>query len=184
MHDSDNQLYLKAEKCAFEHTQIEYLGLIICHGKVSMDPIKVQGVQDWPCPTMKRELQQFLGFVNYYRRFIRAFAQITHPLHRLTGKEQWHWGVEEEKAFQDLKRVISTAPVLIMPKDDAPFHVEVDSSNYATGAVLSQLDDDDGKWHPIAFFSRALSDVEHNYDIHDKELLTVMCSLSEWCCKE
>jgi hypothetical protein len=118
--------------------------------------------------------------VNYYRHFICAFAQIAHPLHCLTGKEQWHWGVKEEKAFQDLKRAISIAPVLIMPKDDTPFCVEADSSNYATGAVLSQLDNDDGKWHPAAFFSHALSDVECNYDIHNKELLAIVRSLSEW----
>lgn len=117
--------------------------------------------------------------MNYYHRFIRGFAQIAHPLHRLTGKEQWHWGVEEEKVFQELKKAISTAPVLIMPRDDAPFCIEADSSNYATRAVLSQLNND-GKWHPIAFSSHALSDVECNYDIHDKELLAVMRSLSEW----
>lgn len=84
----DNHLYLKAEKCAFEQTEIEYLGLVIRHGEVSMDPVKVKGVQEWPRPTMKRELQQFLGFANYYRRFIQGFAHIAHPLHRLTGNEQ------------------------------------------------------------------------------------------------
>jgi hypothetical protein len=95
------------------------------------------------------------------------------------GKELWHWGVDEEKAFQGLKVAITMAPVLIMPWDDAPFHIEADSFNYATGAVLSQLHDD-SKWHPITFSSHALSDVEHNYDIHDKELLAIMQSLGEW----
>lgn len=175
----DNHLYLKAEKCAFEQTEIEYLGLVIRHGKVSMDPVKVKGVQEWPWPTMKRELQQFLGFANYYCRFIQGFAHIAHPLHHLTGNKQWHWGIDEEKAFQGLKTAITTAPVLILLKDDAPFCVEAASSDYATGAVLSQLQSNN-HWHPVAFLSRALSDVEHNYDIHDKELLTIMQALAEW----
>jgi hypothetical protein len=97
----------------------------------------------------------------------------------LTGNELWHGGLEEEKAFERLKVAITSAPVLMMPKDDAPFRVEANSSDYATGAILSQLQDD-AKWHPIAFSSRALSDVERNYDIHDKELLAVMRSLDEW----
>jgi hypothetical protein len=175
----DNHLYLKPEKCAFEQTEIEYLGLLIRHGQVSMDPIKVKGVQDWPRPTSKHELQQFLGFVNYYRRFIRGFANIAHCLHHLTGNMPWHWATPEEDAFQKLKAATTMAPVLSMPNDDQPFRVEADSSNYATGAVLSQIQND-GKWHPIAFISRSLSDVERNYDIYDKEMLAVMRALQEW----
>jgi hypothetical protein len=175
----DNHLYLKPEKCAFEQTEIEYLGLLIRHGQVSMDPIKVKGVQDWPRPTSKRELQQFLGFVNYYRRFIQGFANIAHCLHRLTGNEPWHWAAPEEEAFQKLKIATTSAPVLSMPNDDQSFRLEADSSNYATGAVLSQIQDD-GKWHPIAFISRSLNDVERNYDIYDKEMLAVMRALQEW----
>jgi len=176
---NDNHLYLKAEKCAFECTEIDYLGLIIRQGQVSMDPMKVKGVQDWPRPSSKHDLQQFLGFINYYRRFIQGFAHIAHPLHRLTGNEQWHWGAVEEEAFQNLKNAITSAPVLTMPTDDLPFRVEADSSDYATGAVLSQ-EQRDGKWHPVAFISRSLNDVERNYNIFDKEMLAIMRSLQEW----
>src|SRR5882757_6681583 len=120
-----------------------------------------------------------LGFINYYRRFIQDFARIAHPLHCLTGNRQWHWGVVEEKAFRALKTAITSAPILAMPNDDQPFRVEADSSDYATGAVLSQIQHN-GKWHPIAFISHSLSDVECNYDIHDKEMLAIMQSLQEW----
>jgi hypothetical protein len=80
----DNHLNLKAEKCAFEQTEIEYLGLVIRHGEVSMDPVKVKGVQEWPRPTMKHELQQFLGFANYYRCFIQGSSVNSHNLDRPT----------------------------------------------------------------------------------------------------
>ena len=126
-----------------------------------MDPVKVAGVQEWPTLENKTDVQAFLGFVNFYRRFIRDFSAKAQPLFDLTHSEQvWTWSGREQMAFEDLKMAVTTAPVLMSPQDSEPFWVEADSSNFTTGAVLSQQSMIDGKWHPIAFYSKSLSSVE------------------------
>lgn len=176
----DNKLYLKAEKCEFEKTKIEYLGLIISPGKMEMDPVKIDGVTNWPEPTSVKEVQSFVGFVNFYRRFIEGFSEIARPLHDLTRKSTpWVWGEEQRNAFELLKKKVTSSPVLIFPDDHKPYKLEADSSDYATGAVLSQQADD-SKWHPVAFLSKSLSVVERNYEIHDKEMLAIIRALEEW----
>ena len=116
-----HHLYLKLEKCEFEKTQIKYLGLIISEGKVEMDPVKIEAVSRWPMLTNKKEVQSFLGFTNFYRRFIRDFSHHGHPLFDLTGSADWHWGDEQQKAFQKLKDVITSRPVLIFADETCPF---------------------------------------------------------------
>ena len=91
-----NDLYLRPEKCEFEQEQIEYLGLVICEGKVQMDLIKVAAVSNWPTPRNLRDLRGFLGFANFYRRFIQNFAQIARPLNDLTKKNvPFNWGTQQ-----------------------------------------------------------------------------------------
>jgi hypothetical protein len=175
-----NKLYLKAEKCEFEKEKIEYLGLIISHGRIEMDPVKIEGVSRWPEPTTVKEVQSFIGFCNFYRRFIQDFADIAKPLHDLTKKTTaWKWTDEEKAAFRKLKKTITSSPVLVFPSENRPYRLEADSSNFATGAVLSQ-EGEDGKWHPVAFLSKSLNEVERNYDIHDKEMLAIIRALEEW----
>jgi len=89
------------------------------------------------------------------------------------------WSGKEQTAFEDLKIAVTTAPVLMSPQDSEPFWVEVDSSDFATGAVLSQQSTTDGKWHPVAFYSKSLFSVEQNYEIHEKEMLAIICALEE-----
>jgi hypothetical protein len=175
----ENKLYLKPEKCEFERSSIEFLGMIVEEGRVRMDPAKVKAVSEWATPTRKKDLQSFLGFCNFYRRFIKDFSRIARPLHRLTGDVPWEWSSEQQLAFDELKHRITAEPVLAIPTDDGEFRVEADSSNYATGAVLSQQGAD-GKWHPIAYHSKSLSEAERNYEIYDKELLAIMLALEEW----
>jgi hypothetical protein len=135
----EHQLYLQPEKCEFEKTRIEYLGLIISENRVEMDPVKVAGVADWPEPSNKWEVQSFLGFVNFYRQFVKNFSHHARPLFDLTRKDQkWQWSPSKASAFQKLKELVTSAPVLITPADDQPFCIEADSSDFATGAVLSQ----------------------------------------------
>lgn len=174
----ENKLYLKAEKCEFEATQVEYLGMIISQGYVGMDPVKVHGVSEWPVPKCKRDVQAFLGFTNFYRRFIKDYGEIARPLTSLTGKADWIWGESQQRAFEQIKESIVTAPVLIIPTDNEPYRVECDASDYAVGAVLSQMHE--GKWHPVAFLSKSMTAVERNYEIYDKELLAMMTALDEW----
>ena len=95
----------------------------------------------------------------------------------LTKKDvRWRWGVSEQASFNELKELITSMPVLVFPDDSLPYHIEANSSDAATGAVLSQQTslENDGKWHPIAFFSKSLSPVEWNYEIHDKEMLAII----------
>src|SRR3954470_17890283 len=100
------------------------------------------------------------------------------PLTKLMGKEEWSWGLEQERAFEGLKKAMSTAPVLTMPKDEEPFMIECDTSEGALGAILSQKQDD--KWRPVAFLSKVLNLMEHNYEIYNKELLVIITAFDEW----
>jgi hypothetical protein len=174
-----HQLSLKAEKCYFEKEEIEFLGLIISEEGIRMDPHKVKAITDWPIPTTKRELQQFLGFVNFYRRFVKGFAKIAKPLTKLTGKTDWLWMELQQKAFQELKNEVTSERVLIIPKPGKPFRMETDASDFVIAAILSQLDDE-GRWRPVAFLSRSLNDAERNYEIYDKEMLAIMHRFYEW----
>jgi len=102
--------------------------------------VKVAGVAEWPKPCNKREVQSFLGFANFYRRFIKDFSHHARLLFNLTkNKQKWQWGPPEASAFRKLKELVTSAPVLTTPADDQPFRIEANSSDFATGAVLSQL---------------------------------------------
>ena len=176
----DNDLFAKPEKCEFEKEQIEYLGLGISHNKVKMDPVKVDGITKWPQPTKVKEIQAFLGFCNFYRRFIRDFSKIARPLFELTKKDhEWNWTEQCNKAFENLKEIFITAPMLTMPDTTKPMRLECDASDFARGAVLSQKEDD-GLYHPVSYISKSLSEAERNYDIHDKELLSIIEALDSW----
>ena len=119
---AEHELFLRPEKCEFEKTRIEYLGLIISEDHVEMDPVKVAGVAEWPELTNKWEVQSFLSFANFYRRFIRDFSHHARPLFDLTRNDQkWKWEVPEATAFQKLKEIVTSAPVLTTPTDDQPF---------------------------------------------------------------
>jgi hypothetical protein len=155
-----NKLFLKLEKCDFEKWKIEYLGIIISEGQVEMDPVKVAGMADWPTPSTKKELQQFLGFTNFYRCFILDYSHIAQLLFVLTGKKDFKWGEDQTKAFQELKNCITCAPVLALVDDSKPFRMEANSSDVVTGAVLSQQSDVNSKWHPVVYLSKSLSAVK------------------------
>src|SRR5260221_3360003 len=174
------RLFLKPEKCKFEQKEVEYLRLVILKDHVTMDLTKVCRVTEWPTPMKVKEVQSFLGFVNFYRKFICDFSNIAHPLYALTCKTQWWvWGSPEQKAFNALKKAVTSTPVLTFPSQSGCFHLECDTSNFVTRAVLSQVQAD-GTHQPIAFMSKGFSDVEHNYQIHNKEMLAIMCALDKW----
>jgi len=178
---TEHKLFLRLEKCEFYWKQIEYLGLVISENKVAMDPVKVAGVREWPVPENRTDVQAFIGFVNFYRRFIQDFSTIARPLFDLTRSNQaWNWGAKEQEAFERLKMAVTTAPTLASPQDSEPFRIEADSSDFTSGAVLSQQLPGEEKWHPVAFYSKSLSPVERNYEIHDKEMLAIIRALEEW----
>ena len=147
-----------------------------------MDPVKIVGVVEWPTPDSKKEVQSFLGFTNFYRRFIEEFSRLARPLFELTRNDsKWHWDEPERLAFEAIRDRIVSAPILMFPDDSRPFWVEADSSDFATGAVLSQQSRTDDKWHPVAYYSKSLNAVEWNYEIHDKEMLAIIRALEDWC---
>ncbi len=174
----EHKLFLKAEKCEFEVLETEYLGVIISENSVRMDPVKIAGIAEWPTPRRKKELQLFLGFTNFYRKFIKMYSKVVRPLTQLTGNAEWRWTGEQDRAFNELKRQMAEDVILAIPTNDNPFRVEADASEGAVGAVLSQKQ---GRvWRPVAFMSKSLSATERNYEIYDKELLAIMLALSEW----
>ena len=174
----EHKLYVKDSKCYWEVEEVPILGYIVNQGKVRTEPSKVKAVSTWEVPTNKKEVQQFLGFMNFYRRFIQNYSNIAKPLHKLTGNLPFEWGPEQLQAFQTLRRQLTCAPVLALPNEVDPFKVEVDTSGYALGGVLSQFQN--GKWHPVAFISRTMSEAELNYEIYDKELLAIMYAMEQW----
>ena len=147
-----------------------------------MDLVKVSGVSEWQEPQNKREVQSFVRFVNFYPWFIKDFSHHAHALFDLTKKDVgWRWGESEQASFKELKELITSAPILVFPNDSLPYRNEANSSDAATRAVLSQQTspENGGKWHPIAFFSKSLSPVEQNYEIHNKEMLAIIQALEE-----
>lgn len=177
----ENQLYVKAEKCVFHAQSVPFLGFVVSAGEIKADPCKVRAVAEWPAPDSRKALQRFLGFANFYRRFIRNFGQIAAPLTALTSpKVLFKWNTGAQEAFDKLKSRFISAPVLSIPDPERQFIVEVDASDVGVGAVLSQRSHEDGKVHPCAFFSHRLSPPERNYDIGNRELLAVRLALGEW----
>ena len=170
-------LYLKPEKCSFMQTSIEYLGVILSEGQVQMDHSKIAGIINWPVPRTVKQVQAFLGFCNFYRRFIKDFSHIAQPLFNLTKKGiPFVWGQDQERAFKDLITIFMTALVLALPDHGQPFHLITDASDFATGAILEQPDALN-RWHPITYHSKLLLPAECNYEIHDKELLAIIHAL-------
>jgi hypothetical protein len=174
-HMCEHKLYLQPEKCEFEQTRIEYLGVIISHNKVEMNLVKIAGVADWLTPSNKKEMQSFVGFINFYQHFIPGFSHHACALFDLTMKDvRFIWGLPQEDSFMKLKELVTSAPVLVLPNDNLPFRLEADGSGIATGAVLSKQQVNDNAWHPVAFLSKALNPVERNYEIHDTEMLAII----------
>ena len=168
------------DKCEFHVTKISYLGLIISTEGIRMDPKKVEAVQNWETPTCVKDVQAFIGFANFYRRFIRAFSEVVRPMIATVKKNTtFHWTSECQKSFELLKERFTTAPVLAHFDFEKECILETDSSDNVSAGVLSQYGDD-GLLHPVAFFSRKHSPQEINYEIYDKELLAIIKSFEEW----
>ncbi|KAK3519806.1 hypothetical protein QTP70_006489 [Hemibagrus guttatus] len=176
------QLFLKAEKCSFHQPSVQFVGYNISSSGIQMDEGKITAVQDWPAPATVKELQRFLEFTNFYRRFISNYSSISDPLTNLLRNKpkSFFWSPAAEGAFNTLKRAFTTAPLLIHPDPDKPFVVEVDASTTGVGAILSQQHGNPGRLHPCAFFSHKLNPADRNYDIGNRELLAIKLALEEW----
>uniref|UniRef100_A0A8C5QDJ5 Gypsy retrotransposon integrase-like protein 1 n=1 Tax=Leptobrachium leishanense TaxID=445787 RepID=A0A8C5QDJ5_9ANUR len=177
----NHKLYAKLDKCSFDQSRISFLGYVLSPGKLEMDPEKVSAIHSWPTPTNKKEVQRFLGFANFYRKFIRNFSHLVQPLTRLTkNHEKFRWAEDTQKAFLKLKTLFTNAPILEQPDPSHPYFLEVDASESATEAILSQRNLTNGNLHPIAFYSKCLNPAEKRYDVGDKELLAIKRGFEEW----
>ncbi|KAL0150452.1 hypothetical protein M9458_054269 [Cirrhinus mrigala] len=177
-----HQLYAKEEKCEFHLDKISFLGYVISAEGVAMDEKKVNAVLNWPRPTTLKELQRFLGFSNFYRRFIRHFSTVAAPFTAMVkkGTSRLTWSQPALQAFNDLRQRFTTAPILHHPDPNKPFIVEVDASSTGVGAVLSQRQGEPSKMFLCAYFSHKLSPAERNYDVGNRELLAIKLALEEW----
>jgi len=147
-----------------------------------MEQDKVKAVKEWKMPMKIKEVESFLGFANFYQRFIQNFSHIAKLLNNLKGKKKWKWEEKHQQAFNKLKDKTVSQLVLSLPKREGRFRVETDALEHAIGEVLSQ--EQEGKWKPIAFLSRTMQPAERNYEIYDKELLCYNSKILEWVSKK
>ena len=180
-------LYVKAEKCEFYSNSVEYLGYVLSPSGLIMSDAKVKTIQEWPELKKIKDIQSFLGFANFYRCFIFNYSDIVILLTRLTRKgTPWNFDKNYKKAFNTLKKAFNTlkqaftsAPILTHWVPDTQLIMETDASDYALAAILSIMTKDN-KIHPVAFHSQTFFTLELNYDVHDKELLTIFKAFKMW----
>jgi RNase H-like domain found in reverse transcriptase/Reverse transcriptase (RNA-dependent DNA polymerase) len=174
----DERLFAKLSKCEFNKSSVSLLGHIVGANGLQREGKKVEAVVKWPQPANKVEVQSFLGFANYYRRFISGFSQMAAPLSNLTKKKvSFDWTEPHEVAFEALTTAFTTAHVLKLPDPAKPYVVKTDASTSGIGVELEQ-EEDDG-FHPVAFASRKLQPAEVSYRVHDLELMAIVYALRE-----
>ncbi|SPC61346.1 uncharacterized protein UHOD_11575 [Ustilago sp. UG-2017b] len=177
-------LYAKAEKCQFSTSQTKFLGFVVSDQGVSMDPSKTEVITNWPVPKSVHDVQVFLGFCNFYRKFIPQYSRTAYPLTQLLRKEAqsapFAWNNEAQHAFEQLRSAFGTDTILCHFDPTRPIIVETDASDFAVAAVLSQSFDQ-GTRHPIAFFSKKLDLAQLYYPIFDKEMFAIVAAFKHWC---
>ncbi|GJP49632.1 hypothetical protein CLOM_g8818, partial [Closterium sp. NIES-68] len=177
----EHRLITKGSKCEFLKSELEVLGHVVGADGIKIDPKKITTIRDWKPPTNLQELQSFLGFVNYVRRFIPNMAGITGPLTDLLRKGTlFEWGERQQTAFDELRNSLTSPPVLRIADPSRPFEVLTDASDFAIGAIL--LQDFGEGLQPIAYESRKLQAAERNYPVHDKEMLAIVHTFKVWRC--
>ena len=168
----DHQLYAKFSKCEFWLTEVRFLGHVVSASNVSMDQEKVEAVMSWDRPNSVFEIRSFLGLAGYYKRLIEDFFRLAAPMTRLTRKEvKFDWDDRCEEVFQELKRRLTTAPILIVLDWGQGYTVYCDASRAGLGCVLMH------SGRVVAYGSRQLKNHEQNYPTHDMESVAVVFAL-------
>jgi hypothetical protein len=183
-------LKLAPKKCSFFKRKVKFVGHIVSAAGVEIDPDKTEKVTTWPTPTSPEDVRRFLRFVGYYRRFIKNFSQISRPLTDLmpipTGKKnkgkkkerrEWYWGENQMNAFDTLKRLLTSSPILGYADSTLPYELHTDASGFGLGAVLYQ--EQQGEKRVICYASRGLTKAEKNYPSHKLEFLALKWAVTD-----
>ena len=170
----EEQLYANTSKCSFLNTSVSFLGFIISAVGIAVDPVKTTAIRDWPTPRSAFDIRSFHGLAQFYRWFVRNFSSIAAPLTDIFRQPQFDWNPAAERAFQQLKIALTSAPILRLPDFDKLFDVATDASGTGIGAVLSQ------DTHPVSYFSEKLNDAKGRYSNYDRELYAVVQALKFW----
>ena len=166
------------DKCVFSVKKVKFLGHIISEQGIEIDPSKTEAISNFPPPKEISELRRFLGMVNHVAKFIQNLAELTKPLRDLLKKEiDWIWGQLQNDAFDKIKQLLSSTPVLQHYNPNMPTKVSADASSYGIGGVLMQ-EDDKGNWKPVFYVSRSLTSTEQRYAQIEKEALAMT-----WVCE-
>ena len=172
-------LQLKSTKCHLFRSSVPFLGHIVGRAGLECDPSKVSAVANWIPPSTIKGVREFLGFTGYYRRFVPDYSTVAQPLVRLLGKDcKFKWTDACQDAFKALRALLIKAPVLAFPKEDLPYIVDTDASDYGIGGVLSQCIE--GTEHVIAYYSKSLNPAQQKYCTTRRELLAVVATLDHF----
>tara|TARA_B110000881_G_scaffold207396_1_gene211562 strand:- start:705 stop:4865 length:4161 start_codon:yes stop_codon:yes gene_type:complete len=167
-------------KCEFFKQRIKFLGCIVDSTGLQADPDKTSSITKFPAPTTVTELQRFMGMVNQLGKFIPGLAELTEPMRQLLRKDTaWYWGTEQERSFQEVKKILVSPSVLAHYNPQRPTIIAADASSFGIGAVLMQVADDGKQRRPIAYASRSLTDTEQRYAVIEKEALA-----ATWACEK
>ena len=171
-------LQVDIKKTEYHVTRTKYLGFIISTDGIEVNPEKISAITNWQLSTTIKGVQSFLGFCNFYRRFIKDYGRVAKPLNELTRKDTvFRFTDECQTAFENLKELLTTAPLLTYYDPALLTQVETDASDGVIAGVMSQ--EHDQAWKPVGYFSKTMSPAELNYPIHDKELLAIVKSLQQ-----
>lgn len=174
-------LTINFTKSEFCRDEIEYLGYILSDKGITINPEKTQAITNYPAPKNMKETQQFLGLVSYFRRFVNKFSLHAEPLTKLTRKDiKFEWKTEQEESFKYLKNNLINSPILKLPDYDKKFHVSIDASKLALGAVLTQYHNE--VEHVVCYASRSTKLAEKNYSTYELEGLALLFALKVWRC--
>lgn len=178
---SEHGLEINKRKCHFLKGKIEFLGYVIENGQISPNPEKVKAVMNFPKPKTTKQVQSFLGLTGYFRKFIQSYSIIAKPLSDLMKKgAKFKFEEQEERAFQDLKRTLSNAPVLKIFQEDGELELHADASIEGYGAILMQRTAEDNDFHPVYYYSRKTTPAEKKYISYELEMLAVIKALEKF----
>ena len=175
----DQGMKIKPTKCEFHTREMEYLGFIINNEGIKVDPVKTAAIWKWQPRQNIKGIQEFMGFCNFYWRFIEEFSRTAKPLYdRMKKGISWEWGQKEQNAFNKLRRKLCSTPVLTYCEPGRKLMIKTDASKYICSGRLAQQGED-GTWKLIAYRSKTMEPAECNYDVHDNELLAIVQALKE-----